>query len=125
MTGILGRPCRYLRCPGIVTDRDKRYCEQHADEERQEAFERKSRERNKLYDSKWWKRIRKSKLKRNPVCEVCQRREATEVHHLKPAREFPELAFEMENLQSICRSCHARESQREGTEARRRNRNLD
>lgn len=31
---------------------------------------------------------------------------ATEVHHIKPLEEYPELALDMDNLLSTCWRCH-------------------
>jgi 5-methylcytosine-specific restriction endonuclease McrA len=28
------------------------------------------------------------------------------VHHIKPKREYPDLALDIENLMSLCRMCH-------------------
>lgn len=64
-----------------------------------------------------WQKTRRMKLRRNPLCEPCQRKglitEAQQVHHLTPIKEAPDLALSMENLESICTRCHARENARE------------
>lgn len=52
------------------------------------------------------------------MCELCGRAWSKEVHHLIPLREAPELALDPDNVQALCKPCHARESQREATEAR-------
>jgi len=33
-------------------------------------------------------------------------REATEVHHIKHLEDFPDLAYEDDNLVSLCHACH-------------------
>jgi 5-methylcytosine-specific restriction endonuclease McrA len=75
-------------------------------------------ERLDFYGSARWQRLRKMKLANNPICEVCKRKPAQHVHHLSKAREDETLRFIMENLQSICIWCHAKETQRETTASR-------
>jgi 5-methylcytosine-specific restriction endonuclease McrA len=71
----------------------------------------------KLINSVRWKKLRVQKLKANPVCEECAKRDvstlATEVHHLTPvesvagAAAMERLMFNWSNLQSLCHACHA------------------
>lgn len=63
------------------------------------------------YKNPRWKRKRKNILKRdNYMCQECKRygrrTEATTVHHKKHTDEFPELAYEDDNLVSLCEACH-------------------
>lgn len=63
------------------------------------------------YDSARWKHKRAVILRRDGYrCQICKRygraREATEVHHIKHADEFPELAYDNGNLVSLCHACH-------------------
>lgn len=64
------------------------------------------------YKRKLWRELRAMQLADFPLCEVCKQRgkmvPATEVHHIKARRSHPELALEPDNLQSICKPCHAR-----------------
>lgn len=64
-----------------------------------------------------WQKLRAWKLRRNPLCEPCLREGfetlATEVDHIRPMIEAPDLIFEPSNLQSICKPCHAKKSARE------------
>ncbi len=32
------------------------------------------------------------------------------VHHIKPMSEYPDLVLDQSNLESLCHSCHSRES---------------
>lgn len=64
-----------------------------------------------LYKSVKWKRKREAILKRDEyMCQRCKRYgrmvEATVVHHIKHADEYPELAYVDENLVSLCDACH-------------------
>ena len=68
-------------------------------------------ESNAFYLSSKWKRKRKAILKRDGYeCQDCKRygriREATEVHHIKHLEDAPELAYDNDNLISLCKACH-------------------
>jgi thymidylate synthase (FAD) len=42
------------------------------------------------------------------VCQICGKRGGElHAHHLKPVVEYPELAYDFENLISVCATCHA------------------
>lgn len=63
------------------------------------------------YTSKEWKRKRQQILRRDGYeCRECRRygrrRDAVEVHHIKPVDEYPEMAFLSSNLVSLCHACH-------------------
>ena len=63
------------------------------------------------YDSARWKKKRAKILRRDGyMCRRCRRFgrrvEATEVHHIKHVDEFPELAWDDDNLVSLCHACH-------------------
>lgn len=68
------------------------------------------KERQRFYKSKLWRSTRAVKLRKNPLCEVCEAsgrvEPATQVHHVKARLSRPDLAYEMSNLQSICATCH-------------------
>ena len=64
-----------------------------------------------FYKSRRWKRKRLAILKRDGyLCQWCKRYgrtiEATTVHHIKHADEYPELAYVDDNLVSLCDACH-------------------
>ena len=67
-------------------------------------------------NSKEWRQLRAIKLAQDPYCEECQRhgiyRLASVVHHkievesgLTPA-DCKRLAFDLNNLESVCPRCH-------------------
>lgn len=80
------------------------------------------------YDSASWKRMRERILRRDGYqCRICKRygrmTQATEVHHIKHVDEYPEFAFDPDNLISLCHACHQGqhpEKGRNGLKARRR-----
>lgn len=63
------------------------------------------------YKSKKWEHKRKAILQRDGhLCQVCKKYgysvEANTVHHIKPVEFFPELAWDDNNLISLCAGCH-------------------
>lgn len=73
-------------------------------------------ERRRIYNSERWKRLRAWKFICNPLCEECLKNNliirAEDIHHIKSfmSTDDPEerirLAFDYENLQSLCKKCH-------------------
>lgn len=70
----------------------------------------------KFYHSKRWKSLRNYYFSMNPLCEECERSgyiiEGREVDHIQPMR-LGGSALSINNLQTLCKSCHARKSGRE------------
>ena len=69
------------------------------------------------YDARW-RIARGCALRRDSyLCQACLKKgrpqEATEVHHLRPISEAPELRLDLDNLQSLCGPCHREISERE------------
>lgn len=72
--------------------------------------------RQEVYNTTLWKRMRLAKLREYPLCEVCLLEDKTtlaeHVHHLKSfmkannPNERDELAFDTNNLLSVCHNCH-------------------
>lgn len=63
------------------------------------------------YNAPRWRRLRAAVLRRDGyLCRYClrygRRRQATTVHHIKHADEHPELAYNADNLISLCEACH-------------------
>ena len=85
-----------------------------------------AKDKSEIYNSREWKELRIAKLRANPLCEQCIKdgeavgilggyiRSATCVHHIVPIEtartkeEMRRLAFDWNNLMSLCKSCHAR-----------------
>ena len=66
---------------------------------------------NAFYHSSAWRRVRKLALQRdNFICQHCLKlgriKPATEVHHIKPLRDYPELSLDVSNLIGLCWECH-------------------
>lgn len=72
-----------------------------------EAYRGNSRQRG--YDRNWEK-VRAAYVAIHPLCEWCERNGLTvivaEVDHIIPIKDRPDLRLDMDNLQSLCKSCH-------------------
>jgi 5-methylcytosine-specific restriction endonuclease McrA len=72
------------------------------------------RERHLLYGRKAWLNARAAALRVNPLCERCKAQgtiePATQVHHRVDLKDAPELAYDLANLESLCRVCHSKET---------------
>lgn len=68
----------------------------------------------KFYKTKEWRIMRSRARKRDHnECQACKRlgehSPMDMVHHIKVVKDYPELALELNNLESLCNSCHNRE----------------
>lgn len=71
---------------------------------------------HRLYNTAKWQKLRNSYLMYNPLCEKCLEKGLTvaakEIHHVIPISkgkdelEMKELAFNPNNLMSLCEKCH-------------------
>lgn len=79
------------------------------------------KETDPFYSTGVWKRARRDALDRDMgLCVWCRQAGryahdrkgrrvpvlATMVHHIKPLKEYPELALDLSNLVSLCDRCH-------------------
>ena len=77
-----------------------------------------AKDKTEIYNSREWKELRIMKLRTNPLCEECMKQgivtSARSVHHVVPIEtartkdEMKRLAFDVNNLRSLCFACHAR-----------------
>ncbi len=119
--------CKHNRCNTLIEKGTNRgYCDEHkeeaeqkrkeADKYRQQSYNntRRDTEETKFYNSRAWKMVRLLALKRdNYLCQDCLERghinsSWLEVHHIKPLKFFWQLRLSLENLRTLCRSCHKR-----------------
>jgi len=71
--------------------------------------------RQKFYNSREWRNLREYKLSIDPFCEICKKFgydtvPASCVDHQKDIIDAPELRLDINNLTSMCGSCHSRKS---------------
>lgn len=112
--GVIGTPCRTQGCHRISTN-GTGYCTTHQRDSHR--LNERKKERLPLYKTTAWQKLRVLALSLAPICQRCTVKAATTVHHIKPAREYPELQFDLDNLETMCVSCHNRMSQQEQKEA--------
>jgi 5-methylcytosine-specific restriction endonuclease McrA len=85
------RICNHPGCPVVIES--GAYCSEH---------------RIRVGGSRWLK-LQKSKLRANPICEICERVFATEVDHIRELQDGGG-EFDWDNLQSLCHDCHLEKS---------------
>lgn len=106
------RPCKRNGCPEVV---DSGYCEEHSEQESapfsDASRSEESRKRKKHYGTKRWQKVRKRVLRRDPICQMCEKNPSKEVDHIVPLAEGGDDS--MENLQGLCSSCHSAKTIRE------------
>jgi 5-methylcytosine-specific restriction endonuclease McrA len=67
---------------------------------------------SKIHASARWTALSIHKRRIDPCCERCvteydRATPATSVHHIQPLSSHPHLAYSVDNLMSLCSSCHA------------------
>lgn len=82
-----------------------------------------SENRPAFYQSSAWKKKRLVILRRDGYqCQDCKRygriRQAVTVHHIQHLDECPELAFQSDNLISLCAECHNKRHPEKGGKRR-------
>lgn len=112
------RECRKIGCHVLTRET---YCKKHREEkqdreaQRQRCYDRKNRDAKSaaFYKSKQWQKARALSIAAHyGLCQDCLAqgtiKTADMVHHVKPLREFPELALDQSNLRPLCNQCHAK-----------------
>jgi 5-methylcytosine-specific restriction endonuclease McrA len=100
------------------------------DEEEAEAQEAQTMKHKALtlkergfYTGRLWRRCRQLALHRDKyMCQDCKAKgkvvPATEVHHVIPLEDRPDLALELSNLRCLCHDCHEKTKHKAKTKAR-------
>ena len=96
------------RCGKYIQQGSVCECEKQARREYEKSYERDS-----VIDSYRWKKKREEIKKRDDfMCQRCLIKfnlitvEELEVHHIKSRKDYPELAWDDNNLICICSSCN-------------------
>lgn len=101
--------------------RAKLEAQKAADRERRRKEYEKGEQRTEdraFYKTARWIAFRKyaMSLTENALCRTCKESglivPATQLDHIKPRKEHPELAYEIENMQGLCLSCHRKKTNR-------------
>lgn len=102
MPYLAPHPCGHPGCPALV--RDGGYCAAHT----KVSAERRTKVSDPFYRSTAWRNLRTVVLRAHPLCQGsgCHA-VATLVDHIVPI-DRGGAKLEIENLQALCSSCHAR-----------------
>jgi 5-methylcytosine-specific restriction protein A len=98
----------------VPTFRPKRIGATSPNPARHRRYDRTRRdpEAKSFYNTDAWKRIRLMKLNESPLCEECRKHDrlvpASVVHHAVELRADWSRSLDLENLASLCASCHSR-----------------
>ena len=115
------KQCRVPRCPGLTREK---YCDKHAHLEAKLKAEAnkhydkvfRDQDAKAFYHSPQWKKVRAIKMNRNPFCEICSANNryarAEIVDHIVEIRDGG-AALNIDNLQSLCRTCHNQKTAKE------------
>lgn len=63
-----------------------------------------------LYKKKEWKFLREEKLNINPVCEICKSFANLEIDHIIDHNQNLIFFYDIENLQTLCKSHHSKKT---------------
>jgi 5-methylcytosine-specific restriction enzyme A len=108
------KPCLKMGC-GRASIRGGSYCPEH----RPKAWRRRNPPPFSPYATPIWKTLRsETKARANGLCEICGA-PGTEVDH-RVALALGGRFEDPNNLQLLCRRCHARKTGQDAKEARRR-----
>lgn len=108
------RPCSYPKCPRLT---EGRFCDEHLKQEnkRYEQYDRDPIVRKRYGNT--WRKKRASYVRDHPYCELCFKDgrmvAVEEVHHKTPLSKGG--SHDVENLISLCKSCHARIHAKDGS----------
>ena len=106
--------CKRIGCTEPAIDRG--HCERHASTLPPQK-KRTRREWHNLYNTSWWKKARVKVLARTPLCANCYKygyvKAAVDVDHIIDHKGDKALFFDYNNLQGLCKVCHARKTNEE------------
>lgn len=104
-------PCAHPGCPSLVP-KGQKYCAAHAALHPEEHRSAASRGYNYR-----WRKVSKAYLHSHTLCEECAKQgrlvKATVVDHIVPHRGDPNVFWDEENWQALCKKCHDKKTGRE------------
>jgi len=100
--------CTYARCSRLAKAGDGGLCPIHKAKRHTEYTKYRSDSKHtKIYGTKAWKLARIAALDRDGGwCVRCNEKPAIDVDHIKEIKDGGS-PFDLDNLQSLCKSCHA------------------
>lgn len=112
------RECRKIGCHNLTRNG---YCDKHVNIQnernkiRHKIYDETARDKKAaaFYKSKVWRKARDESIARHfGLCQDCLDKgiikAAEMVHHVKPLRDYPELALVQSNLRPLCNKCHGK-----------------
>jgi 5-methylcytosine-specific restriction protein A len=68
-------------------------------------------DRQAIYNTQRWTRLRKELLMNNPICQICGKQLSEHVHHIDSFMNYEgqtriDVAYNSDNLQCVCAECH-------------------
>ncbi len=106
--------CKKAGC-GRTCAQNKNYCSLHSDLENKQkifTYREKSKAYHNLYETYRWKTFSKDFLKSHPFCYICGAKSQV-VDHIVPHRGDLSLFYDVNNVQTLCASCHSRKTLKE------------
>ena len=107
-------PCTWPGCKELVKDGSR--CEKHKRQQQREIDQRRGSAAKRGYDATW-RPGRAAYLVDHRFCVICDRagivEPATEVDHIKPHHGDPELMWNTDNWQALCKRCHSKKTAKE------------
>lgn len=102
----------------LQADKDRRHAEYLTKHANEAWAEYKTRNHySAITATPKWRAISSAHRAKHPLCEWCGEK-GTTVDHIKPHRGNEDLAFDPDNLQTLCRTCHNKKSARDRMELR-------
>lgn len=74
---------------------------------RQFDRERATDEHRRLLNTRRWRRFSALILTERPTCQDCDRKPATDVHHVEKVTDAPDRLLDESNVLALCHECHA------------------
>ncbi len=111
------KPLRECRAPGCRELTREGYCSKHIGQKnnRHAIYDRESRDKDtaSFYRTAAWRAARDESMRIHfGLCQDCLKKgiikTAEMVHHVKPLRDYPELALVQKNLRPLCNRCHGK-----------------
>ena len=108
------RPCKAFGCPN-TTSNPNGYCDEHQELAKKHEADRRESAYRRGYDKRWEK-FRVRYLHEHPLCVDCLAKHrmtpASEVHHIRKLRDYPQLKYTESNLMALCHECHSKRTAR-------------
>lgn len=110
------RPCLQPGCTALTEGKPR--CDKHQRDGRRLYQSSSQKQANSIRSSYLWQIVRDAYRRQNPLCvDPFNEHDGPEpvqsIHHVKPLKDYPDLAFVDGNLRSLCSDCHGRIEQLE------------